>query len=386
MITAIGEVVKKYIKNMILTSDVNFPVWNSENKVFVKSSKWNYIDACIIKALSDYYEINKDNEILEYIKYFSDSYIDNDYKIKTLNPAEYNCDNFNGGKNLLFLYKTTADEKYIKAAEYLISLIKQQPRIKAGNFWHKAIYPYQIWLDGVYMTFPFMAEYGNIKGDNTFNSDIMKQLLNIRKIMRDSDVGLYYHGYDESRASIWCNDKTGLSSNFWLRSNCWLCVALVDLCEITNDKEMYDLCSDMFIELLKALSDCQQNNGMLKQLPVCDHEKNYDETSGTALYAYSAIKASNVNVTDNYIQNGVNAINAITELYVSDTEKDIPTLKNICLVAGLGGESKRDGSVEYYLSEPITENDAKGIAPYIMAYCELKKSKVYNPDKSKIGV
>jgi unsaturated rhamnogalacturonyl hydrolase len=138
---------------------------------------------------------------------------------------------------------------------------------------------------------------------------------------------------------------------------------------------MSDFISDMLTELLRALYSFQQNNNMLRQLPLCDNVRNYDETSGTALYSYSAIKASNMNITDEFLNSGINALESIADNYISEIENEIPVLKNICLVAGLGGENNRNGSAEYYLSEPVVENDAKGIAPFIMAYTEYRKSK-----------
>lgn len=375
MNTAIGKAAESYIYNLILKSDKNNPAWNSENKLFSKQNKWNYIDACIIKALSGYYEIENNEAVFDYIKDFMDSYINEDYSIKTLNPKEFNCDNYNGGKNLLFLYRKTSDEKYIKAADYLISLINNHPRLKIGNLWHKTIYPDQIWLDGTYMMLPFMAEYANIKNIPDIYADIRNQLENIRNIMKDDKTGLYYHGYDESRKSLWCNEESGLSSEFWLRSNCWLCTALVDLYELVKEKNLSDFISDMLTELLRALYSFQQDNNMLRQLPLCDNVRNYDETSGTALYSYSAIKASNMNITDEFLNSGINALESIADNYISEIENEIPVLKNICLVAGLGGENNRNGSAEYYLSEPVVKNDAKGIAPFIMAYTEYRKSK-----------
>jgi unsaturated rhamnogalacturonyl hydrolase len=147
------------------------------------------------------------------------------------------------------------------------------------------------------------------------------------------------------------------------------------LYEVVKEKDMSDSISDMLTELLRALYSFQQDNNMLRQLPLSDNVRNYDETSGTALYSYSAIKASNMNITDEFLKSGINALESIADNYISEIENEIPVLKNICLVAGLGGENNRNGSAEYYLSEQVVENDAKGIAPFIMAYTEYRKSK-----------
>ena len=50
------------------------------------------------------------------------------------------------------------------------------------------------------------------------------------------------------------------------------------------------------------------------------------------------------------------------------------TLEGTCSVAGLGGDPYRDGSYEYYVSEPVVANDFKGVGPFILASLEVEKS------------
>ena len=164
--------------------------------------------------------------------------------------ADYNLDNICGGVNLIKLYNIVGDERYRLAYEKLYSeQLAKQPRLECGCYWHKAIYPRQMWLDGVYMALPFLAEYGKINNRSDLISDAVGQLKSIKKIMRDSKSGLYYHGYNETRDMNWADKTTGLSQNFWLRSNGWLCAGLADLYEITEDS----FCRDMLSELLEEI-------------------------------------------------------------------------------------------------------------------------------------
>lgn len=371
------RIVKLYTEKLILSSDPLFPLWNRENSIFSKPSRWNYIDGCMIKAVLMLYELSFDERLLEYAVRFMDCYVSENGSIPTMNPLDYNLDNVNGGKNLIYLFKKTKKEKYRLAFEklYTAQLINQ-PRLKCGNFFHKAIYPFQIWLDGAYMALPFLAEYAILHDRKSIISDIIRQLRNIDRIMRDKSTGLYYHGFDETRSMNWTDGKTGLSGEFWLRSMGWFCAALADLCEIAADApELFCLCRDMLDSLLTSLSDCISDDNMLYQLPAKpDLKGNYPETSGTLLFVYSALKAHRLGICGDKIKtDGIRTLSAVIDNFIEVQSENMPVLKNICLVAGLGGCNARNGSATYYLNEPVVENDAKGIAPFLMSYTEMKR-------------
>lgn len=369
------KAVKLYTQKLILPSEPLCPLWNRENFIFRKKPKWNYIDSCMITAVLRLYEYSGDRNLLDFAVGFTSAYVDENGDIPTMNREDFNLDNINGGKNLLSLYRITDNERWLKAAQNLADALSQQPRLDCGSFWHKAIYQRQIWLDGSYMAFPFMAEFAGISGNTALIDDIRCQLRNIRNLMHDSESGLYYHGYDETKSINWADPETGLSHEFWLRSMGWLCAALADLCEIlTDEKEI----SEMLAGLLDALSRYATPDGMMLQLPAHPElSGNYPETSGTLLFAYSALKAYRLGKAGEAVRSaGEKALSAVTEKYLVVEEDDTPVLKNICLMAGLG--INRSGTAEYYLSEPVTENDAKGIAPLIMAYTELMKGNSLN--------
>ena len=366
------SIINKYIDNLILTSEPLSPKWNIENIVYGKAPKWNYIDNCMITALLMLYDLESDQRLLDYSVRFMDSYVKKDGSIPTMNYADYNLDNINGAKNLMKLWKLTEEERYRFAFEKLWKeQLIRQPRLSCGSFWHKAIYPEQLWIDGLYMVLPFMAEYGKLHSIRGVVDDVKRQFSDARKITRDPRSGLYYHGYDDTNTTCWADKITGLSHEFWLRSNGWVCAALADTCEIVNRS---DECRMILSELLHTLTGYCDDEGMLLQLPARKElEGNYPETSGSLLYAYSALKAARLGICgDDIRQAGLRTFNTVTEKFIDNTS-DIPVLGNICLVGGLGGENGRNGSAEYYLSEKVVENDAKGIAPYIMTYTETKK-------------
>lgn len=374
-ISKLDKIISLYLERLILPSDPLRPMWNRENFIFSKPAKWNYIDSALIRSILMIHELSGRKELLSYGEKFTGAYVLEDGSIPTLNPLDFNLDNINGGKNLISLYRLTGHEKYRLGYEKLFSQLMEYPRLECGNFFHKAIYPHQLWLDGSYMVLPFMAEYSDISGKESALYDVLGQLKNIIYFMKDSASGLYYHGYDESRSDVWADSVTGLSGEFWLRSMGWYCAALADLCEISSGhEELFNLCKKTLSDLLDSLSRFITDKNMLLQLPAKpDIRGNYPETSGTLLFSYSALKFCRLGLgTEKIKSDGIRTLSAVAENYII-IEDDIPILKNICLMAGLGGKNHRNGTAEYYLSEPIVENDAKGIAPFFMAYTELKK-------------
>lgn len=371
------KIAKLYVEKLILASDPCYPQWNRENFLFSKPGKWNYIDGCMIKAVIMLHELSNDKRLLDYAQKFVDTYISEDGNIPSTNVLDYNLDNINGGKNLIYLYKKTKQEKYRIAFDRLYSAqLKSQPRLDCGNFTHKAIYPSQIWLDGAYMALPFLAEYAVLNRDNDILNDVCLQIKNINKLMMDEESGLYRHGYDETRTMCWADKDTGLSNEFWLRSVGWFCACLADICEISDENsELYDICRLSLDRLIRSLSTFISEDNMLYQLPArMELNGNYPETSGTLLFSYAALKAYRLGISgENAKTDGIKTLSAVVEKYIKLNENDVPVLRNICLVAGLGGSQQRDGSAEYYLSEPVVENDAKGVAPFLMAYTEIKR-------------
>ena len=212
------DIIDQYIEELMTKSTAEIPVWNIEKAKAGKKSGWDYIDGCMIMALLEIYATTKEEKYLNFADYYEDFRISDDGTIDGYNKEEWNLDNINGAKNLITLYELTKKKKYRKAAAKIFQQIEEQPRTSEGNFWHKKIYPNQVWLDGLYMALPYYMEY-EVLYDNSENiNDIYQQFFNVYDKMRDKNTGLYYHGYDSTKSIFWANKETGLSQNFWLRS------------------------------------------------------------------------------------------------------------------------------------------------------------------------
>ncbi len=362
-----------YIVSLIQNSTPAHTAWNLEKIRQGKENDWNYIDGCMLTALMKMCSLTGKSLYFDFVEQVADYFVQADGSIKTFNRDKHSLDDINEGRILFDLYDKTGKEKYRLAADNLYAALKEQPRTVEGNFWHKAIYPNQVWLDGIYMAQPFYALYEKHFGDGSCR-DTLDQIRNVHDKMRSAENGLYYHGYDASRKAFWADPVTGCSKNFWLRALGWFSVALADLCEILDGSEREEI-RPIFADLMASIKKYQDpESGLYYQ--VADQggrEGNYLETSGSAMMAYAMQKGARLGVLPEEFRScGMKAFQGIMDKYLSFTESGL-NLGGICLVAGLGPEDnrRRDGSFEYYISEPVVENDAKGSAPFILAYTEV---------------
>jgi len=367
-----------FVDGIFKNSTPDDPAWYEFTRK--KKEGWNYVDGCMLKGAMDLYYALNEERFLQYVKEFVDFYVDENGVIAGYDLEEYNCDHVNEGKVLFDLYTIYNDEKYKKAIELLYKQLQGQPRTKAGNFWHKQIYPFQVWLDGLYMVQPFYVEYDMLFGGKKVYTDSIGQFENVFKLMKDEKTGLFYHGYDESKEMFWADKKTGLSPHFWSRAMGWYAMAIVDTAEKLSDEQTAEkkMLSQHLKALIDAVLDIMGPDKMLYQVTdLIDREGNYAETSGTLGIAYSIMKGVRLNMLcEEYFEKGMEMFEAILDnKFIRADDRFI--LEDIVLVSGLGGMpgqgdyQPRDGTFEYYISEPRVNNDGKGVAPLMFCLSEI---------------
>ena len=371
--------IEQYVERILAESTPDRPLWNIEKIKEGKVNGWNYIDGCMMIALLNLHRITGQSKYYEFAEHFLDHYVFEDGSLRGYKEADYNLDNICEGRVLFDVYALSGKEKYRRAIDTLYGQLQRQPRTGEGSFWHKAIYPNQVWLDGLYMAQVFYAKYTAEFENGTHFEDIRNQFRTVRQRMFDPASGLYRHGYDASKTVFWAGED-GCSKNPWLRSLGWFSAALIDVtAEITPEHqdfidEMTAIARELAQNLLPYID---KESGMLWQVPnQIGREGNYPETSGSAMVAYFYLKGARLGILDkSYGKVGADIFRSICQRYLTQTEGKL-NLGGICLVAGLGPESnrRRDGSYEYYISEPVVENDAKGLAPFLMCYTELLQS------------
>ncbi len=371
--------IERFVERMMTESTPDKPLWNIEKISQGKVNGWNYIDGCMMIAMLSMWRITGERKYYEFAENFLSYYVAEDGSMVGYREEDYNLDNLCEGRPLFDVYKESGKEKYRLAIEKLHGQILRQPRTQEGSFWHKKIYPNQVWLDGLYMAQVFYTRYAVEENGGKDLPDILNQFRTVRTRMYDTGTGLYRHGYDESRRAFWAGED-GRSKNPWLRSLGWFSASLVDVMEILpeGEEEMMGKLSGLAGELAESLIRyVDKATGMLFQVPdQIGREGNYPETSGSAMVAYFFLKGVRLGVLDeSYAEVGAGIFQSICSRCLTETDGKL-NLGGICLVAGLGPEDnrRRDGTYEYYISEPVVENDAKGLAPFLLCYTELKRS------------
>ncbi|CAA9196520.1 glycoside hydrolase family 88/105 protein [Flavobacterium collinsii] len=341
-----------------------------------KTPKWDYVHGLVLHAIGELYKKNPDPRYAAYVKSYVDALVQNDGTIKTYELDKYNIDLIVPGRLLFPTYVTTKEEKYLKALQLLRKQLAEQPRTTSGGFWHKQIYPNQMWLDGLYMGEPFYAQYTvTFEGGKNLD-DVAKQFELIQLHATDPKTGLLYHGWDESKQMPWANKENGTSPNFWSRALGWYAMALVDALDYfpKNHPKQKELIKYLN-SVSAALAKYQDKSGLWYQ--VTDKggaEGNYLEASGSSMFAYAFAKGANKGYLPAKYKNLANkAFDGLTrQLIKVDADGGI-TLTQACQVAGLGGNPYRDGSYTYYVNEKKKDNDPKATGPFILAAVELNR-------------
>jgi unsaturated rhamnogalacturonyl hydrolase len=317
-----------------------------------------------------------DDSYFRYVEQWADTLINDRGQILLYEPQACNIDFINSGKVLFDVYAVTNNPKYRMAMDSLANQMTYHPRTSEGAFWHKKVYPNQVWLDGLYMGAPFLAQYGATFGKPEWLDDAAKQFRVCAAHNFDPATGLYYHAWDESRSQAWANPLTGQSPNFWGRSIGWWMMAMVDALDyLPADHPDRPFIVDTFKNLAAVLPAYQDADGLWWQ--VIDKpgaEGNYPEASVSAMLMYALAKGSN----RGYLAVGSRlaaerAYHGITSKLLRENPDGSLSLTNCCAVAGLGGKPYRDGSYDYYIHEAVRDNDAKAVGPFISGCLELAK-------------
>jgi unsaturated rhamnogalacturonyl hydrolase len=345
---------------------------------FREKPKWEYTNGLLLTSLLKVWEKTGDRKYFNYARSYADSMILDDGNIVTYKKSDYNIDRVNPGKFLMVLYEETGTPKYKRAVDTLRQQMREHPRTSEGGFWHKKVYPHQMWLDGLYMGSPFLAQYAAEFNEPALFDDVAKQIHLIDKYTYDEETGLYYHGWDESKEQQWADPETGLSPNFWGRAMGWFSMALVDVLDFLPENhpkrpEVLKITRRLAEGIIRHQDD---ESGVWYQ--VVDQPKregNYKEASASSMFTYFLLKGVNNGYLDSsFHDNAIKGYNGLLEEFIRYEDDGTVSLTNVCSVAGLGGNPYRSGSYEYYISEPKRDNDPKGVGPFIMASLEFEKA------------
>ncbi len=338
--------------------------------------KWNYTHGLLLQSMMQVAEKYPAIEatVDHYVTHYLDSMISDKGVIRTYKKSNYTLDHINPGKMLIMAYEKYKDPRYKIALDTLYSQLQSQPRVAEGGFWHKKVYPHQMWLDGIYMEAPFYCEYAlrYLQGEaqqNAFN-DVVNQIMVVARHTYDPQSGLYKHAWDESKEQAWCNPENGQSSHVWGRALGWYCMAMVDVLGYLPENHPG---RDSIFTVLRPL--CEKIRSMRDKdygawYQVMDQGQrhgNYLETSCSLMFTYTFIKgAQNGWLTEDFLETGKQTFDDLNNYFVREDGDDIISITRVCAVAGLGGKNYRMANYEYYIHEPVRDNDPKAVGTYIM--------------------
>jgi unsaturated rhamnogalacturonyl hydrolase len=340
-------------------------------------SRWHYKHGLLFKGVYELWQQTGNGRYLQNIAAYVDHHVSDSGKIKTYRPDEYNIDNINAGKLLFPLYRETGEPRYRQAMDSLREQLRHHPRTNEGGFWHKQIYPFQMWLDGIYMGAVFYAQYAAMFDEPEAFDDVAFQFLTIEKHTRDPQTGLLYHAWDESGQMAWADPVTGCSPHFWSRAIGWYVMALVDVLAVfPSDHPAYPKFVAVLERTLTAVSRYQDpTTGLWWQImDQGDRAGNYLEASGTSMFIYAIAKGvKNGYLPPKWLTIAQSGFAGLLNHMVTEDDTGHIDLHGICSTAGLGGVPYRDGSFDYYVNEPIITNDLHGVGAFLLAAIELER-------------
>jgi unsaturated rhamnogalacturonyl hydrolase len=348
----------------------------------INGPRWEYTPGLVLKAVFEVWERTGDERYWKYAEAYYDGMIDEQGEIEGYRADEYNIDRINAGKPLFMLYRKTGREKYRKAIERLRQQMRDHPRTSEGGFWHKKRYPYQMWLDGLYMGAPFLAEYAKAFGEAATFDDVVKQFVLMEKHSRDAKTGLLFHGWDESRKQKWADPETGRSPALWGRAMGWYAMGLVDTLDFLPAGHPG---RPELVGILRRLAEAvirvqDARSGVWYQVvDQGDRAGNYREASVSAMLSYALLKGARLGYLDaKHGAAGKRAYAGMLKEFIEVDADGVVNIHRVCQVAGLGGDPEkeryRDGTFQYYVTEKIRSNDPKAVGPFIFASLEMEKT------------
>ncbi len=340
---------------------------------FQPSLKWDYCHGLELGAMMDVYDRYGDAKFYEYALAYADTMVNEDGTIKKYKLTDYSLDRINSGKMLFRIYEQTKNDKYKKALDLLRSQFDGQPRNADGGFWHKKVYPNQMWLDGLYMGTPFLAEYAYRNNEPQAYQEVINQIKIVARHTYDPANGLFRHACDVSKREKWADKETGQSQHCWGRALGWYMMAIVDdLDFIPQHEPGRDTVLVILNHIAETLKKYQSPEGLWYQVMDKSGEPgNYLESSCSAMFVYSLFKAVRKGyIPSSYFTVARKGYEGILNEFIKVDDNGLVSITKACAVAGLGGKNYRMGDYDYYIHEQIRDNDPKAVGPFILASLE----------------
>lgn len=351
------------------------------NLDFSSTPRWSYVMGIELESMLDTYLEYGGDDIEAYLKEYPAKMIDDKGDITKYKYSDFNLDNVRTGRFILRMYGLFPSEKDSLALCTLFRQLENQPRTQEGVWWHKAIYANQVWLDGIFMGLPFYCMAAPwLRPDNVtdYYDDATDQITKTEARTYDAATGLWKHAWDETHTMFWADKTTGLSRHTWARALGWFSMAMVEVLDVLPaDYDGRAGIEDMFRKVMTAVVRYQDGtSGVWYDVMDVDNPRNYLEATASSMFTYCLLKGHRLGyLDDSFLEAGIKGYRGIVGEFVRENGDGTISLTKCCEVSGLGPDNnrRRDGSFEYYISEPVRDNDAKGIGPFVWASLEMER-------------
>jgi unsaturated rhamnogalacturonyl hydrolase len=331
-----------------------------------KEGAWCYEDGVIYRGLECLHRLTGAPQWRLHLERLITPQIEAGPQLRGYDPDAYNIDNIQPGRALLYLHELTGQAQYLEAAALLAEQLRTHPRTPSGVYWHKLRYPWQVWLDGLYMGPPFQIAFGQRRGDTALVDDALRQIETALQLAYVPKTGLYAHAVDEVQKQPWATPGTGHTRAHWARALGWLAMALVDVATLVGPQRFAPL-AEQTRALMQRLAGLRQSNGLwLQVIDQPQLQGNYGESSASAMMVYALLRAQALGLYDGPLGDLMPALLASA---MKRGASGAWQMADMCHVAGLGPYEGRyrDGTAAYYISERRVADDAKGVGPLMMA-------------------
>lgn len=344
-------------------------------------ARWSYTMGIELESMLDTYLTYGDESVLAYIREYPEKMISASGSITGYKYSDFNLDNVRTGRFILRMYQRWPRQQDLTAIDEMFRQLENQPRTKEGVWWHKDIYAWQVWLDGIYMGLPFYTMAAPLLRpgqEQQYYDDAVDQIVKTEQRTYDEATRLWKHAWDETHSMFWADKTTGLSQHTWGRALGWFAMALVEVLDaLPADYARRQEVVAVLQKVLASVVDYQDAaSGVWYDVLDVDDPRNYLEATCSSMFAYCLLKSARLGYVDaTYQQAGLKAYRGIVEQFVRENNDGTLSLTKCCSVSGLGPNSnpKRDGSFDYYMSEPVRDNDAKGVGPFVWASLEMER-------------
>jgi unsaturated rhamnogalacturonyl hydrolase len=118
----------------------------------------------------------------------------------------------------------------------------------------------------------------------------------------------------------------------------------------------------------------RQPDGSIRVGIEHDASGNYLEASASCMFTYAIAKGVRLGYLPQADKaNAARAWEGIQKKFITESADGTVTLHGTVKVGGLGGTPYRSGTFDYYIHEPVVDQDAKGVGAYLLAGSEMEQ-------------